>query len=270
MAVSVEKAQVRVSLGNSSSRREDARTCARVADKLAKVWFRQRVRNRGFGVISNDCWGSAVYPALGSQYQTPFVGLFLVADCYLRLLEDFRQLMSLPLRFTGRSRYRNLNERRENGSLRADYPIGVLGREVELHFLHYGDEREARAKWERRKARLPADTAKLFVRFGSAFEVIDRTLVGGFDSLPYPHKVVFVGAPEPKSEWTVYMKSPDGSGRIPADMHTDALMFRNPFFDLADWLNGGNGQPKGLYRFATRTILVPEMHCAPGDIRDRP
>lgn len=228
----------------------------RLKNKAMKLWFRSRVKSRNFTVVSNDCWGSAVYPALGLAYQTPFVGLFIWFECYLKLLTNFRQLMTSAVRFTDHSRYPAINERRATGILRQDYPIGLLGDDVEVHFLHYSSDVDARTKWERRISRMTFDQDRLYVRFAATETVPTLQEMAAFDALPYPHKVMFLGGEETRFQSAVCIPSGDGSLQAPAGMHRDEFIFAGRSFDLADWLNGGDGKPAGLYKLVTNHLMT--------------
>lgn len=97
-----------------------------------------------FIIISNNCWGFEIYQSLRRPYNTPFVGLYLYPDCYLKLLEKRDRLEQLPLRQATRSRYFETPPA---------HPVGLLDEESEIHFLHYKTFAEAREKWERRLQR---------------------------------------------------------------------------------------------------------------------
>jgi hypothetical protein len=174
------------------------------------------------------------------------------------LLRNFRPLITSPLRFCGSSRYAAINQRRDQGILRCDYPIGVLGDKVEIHFLHYSSESDAREKWERRTSRMTFDPDNLFVRFAATEAVPTYAEMSAFDALPYRHKVMFLGAEEPRIKSAICIPSFDGSLQAPANLYREDFIFRSPQFDLADWLNGGNGKPKGLYTVFTSALATRE------------
>nr|WP_010683984.1 DUF1919 domain-containing protein [Methylobacterium mesophilicum] len=114
------------------------------------------------------------------RYNTPFVGLFLYADDYIKLLTDFRANMSSELRFVTRSR---------NGQ-EPGWPIGVIGDDIEINFMHYGSVEEAREKWAYRTDRLPKEDDNLL------FKICDRDGFSGihadaFDQLPFKNKICF-------------------------------------------------------------------------------
>src|SRR5690242_17800928 len=102
-----------------------------------------------WAIVSNNCWGSNLYQERQLQYNAPFVGLWLFPADYLRLLQNFRECVIRPLDF-----YRGPDRP-------GDYPVGMLG-DVQVNFMHYKTEQDAREKWERRVARLPASDDDLF------------------------------------------------------------------------------------------------------------
>jgi uncharacterized protein (DUF1919 family) len=77
--------------------------------KLLLAWARHALRGHDFCIVSNNCWGAHVYQTLERPYQTPFVGLFLMPDDYLNLLENFHELIRQPLRFKNESRHEAVN-----------------------------------------------------------------------------------------------------------------------------------------------------------------
>jgi uncharacterized protein (DUF1919 family) len=92
-------------------------------------------------------------------YKTPTVGLFFFSDCYIKFLQDLKGNLNKELRFINVSKYEKGNQLRTSSY----YPIGVIGNEIEIHFLHYKTEDEAREKWDRRKSRVDFDN--LFISF---------------------------------------------------------------------------------------------------------
>jgi uncharacterized protein (DUF1919 family) len=58
--------------------------------RFRRQLLRMRVHDPEFTIVSNNCWGAHIYQNLGEPYRTPFVGLFLAPECYLRLLKRLR------------------------------------------------------------------------------------------------------------------------------------------------------------------------------------
>jgi uncharacterized protein (DUF1919 family) len=155
----------------------------------ARVTFLKRVglRNRDFTIVSDNCWGGFVYQQFALPYRTPFIGLFLFGDCYVRLLQDFeRNLAADPVMIDPeRSRY---VQTMIDGKSLGTYPVGVLGDGIELHFLHYQSAAAALRKWRERRARMnPGNT--LF-KFCDRL-VDDPVLIERFFALPFKHKISF-------------------------------------------------------------------------------
>jgi uncharacterized protein (DUF1919 family) len=110
----------------------------------------KQLRNTEFCLISNNCLGRRLYQILGRDYNTPFVGLFMMPACFTELVTHFEGYMRQELRFVNESKYPAHNRQRNASE---PYPIGILGN-AEIHFLHYKSEKEALEKWNRRKRRI--------------------------------------------------------------------------------------------------------------------
>ena len=68
------------------------------------------------------------------------------------------------------------------------YPIGHLGGQVEIHFLHYYSEEEAAEKWYRRARRINWNN---IVVFGMEQNLCTLEDIKAFDKLPYKRKFFF-------------------------------------------------------------------------------
>lgn len=150
--------------------------------------LRYFVGNTNFTIVSNNCWGAHIYQALNMEYLTPFVGVFLPPKSYLALLGRFDPLIRSELSFTDVSRLASLNQWRKRTGL--NYPIGLLGGEVEIHFQHYASQEEARSKWQRRCRRIAPDPERLFFKFDDR-EGATAEDIREFCNLPLKNKVCF-------------------------------------------------------------------------------
>lgn len=193
-----------------------------------------RIGDRGFALVSNNCWGNEAYSSLGRPYNTPFVGLFLFPECYLKLLRNLENYLTKKLVLTNFSRYFDTPR---------DYPVGHLDESIEIHFLHYRSEEEAMQKWERRSLRLVESIQEgvpTFVKMCDREGCTSHQLLR-FHDLPFDNKISM------------------GIGRFPSKNHCyipqlksatedsviDGLsLFRRRYryFDFAHWIKGG--QPK--------------------------
>lgn len=204
--------------------------------------LKMRLRSRDFTIISNNCWGAHVYQWSGMEYQTPFIGLFLVPECYLRLLSNLRFYLERPLVFRNRSRHAHLNLLREQRHLH--YPIGCLNDEVEIHFLHYETPLEASEKWSRRVKRVHPHDDQLFIKFcdynwGCRYPWCSDAQIAEFDRLPFRNKVCFVGRPMPEIRSAVWIPESRHDGFVPDGLVLSGLSPK--YFDAAGWIKGTNG-----------------------------
>jgi len=165
---------------------------------LSRWLMQQRVTNREFTIISNDCWGAQVYQELDLPYRTPFMGTFLMAPCYLKLLQDLPGYLRSPLHFTPQSRYEftdcdYLLKRNE----RHAYPIGLLKDDVEVHFVHYANEQEAREKWNRRLQRTLWDQGQLLIKFSNDRILCREEALSNSMPCPFPTRSALPIGPTP-------------------------------------------------------------------------
>jgi uncharacterized protein (DUF1919 family) len=203
--------------------------------KLRRMVLQTRLRRGKFSIVTNNCWGAHIYQELGIPYQTPFVGIFISPDSYLQLLTRLRYYLNSPLGFIPRSSEDWINEIRDRDTVR--WPIGILGDGIELQFMHYRNEAEAREKWQRRLLRFTQDDDQVFVKFCD----IDKPTpaqIERFDSLPWTHKVFF--AARPSSEINSCMVIPCHTNRVPDGFALSKLSPR--YFDTARWLMRGDGK----------------------------
>ncbi len=132
-----------------------------------------------FSIISNNCWGGIVYHDLGIAYQTPFVNMYMHADCFLAMLQDLPSYLKSPITFSHQSKYFNSP---------TNYPVGLL-KDVEIHFIHYQNLEQAKKKWLERVQRVNYE--KLLIVLSERDGCTTRH-VQLFDLLPYKNKVCFV------------------------------------------------------------------------------
>lgn len=203
------------------------RTRAQVYSRYEQV----KLRDKPFILVTNNCWGYGLYESLGREYNTPFIGLFLYPECYLRLLENFDEYLESKLAFGTCSRY---------FAHQAHYPIGYL-RDIEIHFLHYKSAEEACTKWERRLGRMQQARAggvncyfKFCDRDGCTYEQMAR-----FHALPHPLKLSLGVNPFPAAEHICIPQMRDKNSDSLID---GAAQFgkRYGYFDITTWINRGS------------------------------
>ncbi len=184
------------------------------------------LKNTDFSIISNNCWGGFVYQHFGLEYRTPFIGLFINTPCYIKLLKNI-DLIYEDLRFIQASESHYITNMKE-ADIYDKYPIGVLGADIEIHFLHYSNAEEARMKWEKRLRRL--NRKNLLVKFNQTGFL--PTLLAEFDQLPYKNKICFTAQEFPEIKSAIF---------LPRFRHENQVRFEHRYYrkhmNIAKYLN---------------------------------
>lgn len=154
--------------------------------RLTSVLRRRLVKHNDFTIISNNCWGGLVYKSYGLQYLSPTVGLFFMADDYIKFISNLEKYLSLDV-FESVS----IDESRHKEFLKRVHYHGVIGRldDIEIMFMHYKNINEAVTKWNRRKMRI--NPGKVIFKFSEQNECGEGH-IKRFIELGYPNKVCFI------------------------------------------------------------------------------
>ncbi len=199
-------------------------------DRYFSALQRRKLKNRDFSIIGNNCFAGGMYHKFGLQYNTPTIWTYIFPDDYIRFLENLDWYLKQPLMFKKETshdmahKFCQLTNR--------TYPIGVLGGDIEIHFMHYHTEAETTEKWARRAARLNREN--LFVVFSDGSEYHEE-LLERYEKLPYKHKIFFSSKPCPNSQCTVFVED-----YAMAEHVYDSTRNRRyeKYIDLVKWLNG--------------------------------
>lgn len=186
---------------------------------------RKKLKGTDFTIISNNCWGGHAYRWYDLPYRSPTVGLYFWAEDYLKFVSDLRHYIDGHLEFIPPSESRHFESLKELGQL--NVPIGLID-DVEIVFLHYKTETEAREKWERRCKRINWD--HILVK-NSYMNGCTDNIMQDFLSLNYDCKLFFAGSGVEKDGTVVY-KTNDNSVNV-----KDDTMHFNKYFDLTGWIN---------------------------------
>lgn len=201
-----------------------------VVNPIYNIYFRNRVKNVSFSIISNNCWGGGVYQDLKLPYTSPTIGLFFYVDDYLEFLRDLKYYLSCNLLFVEESKYEDVNvERMKSGKF---YPIGLLDNKVEIHFLHYKTEEEAMTKWHKRARRVDFDN--LFIKMDDRDGCTEKSIYV-FDKLPYKNKIFF-SSRKMDCISVVWLKLYSKMNCV-GDLYANKWSYRR-CFDIISWLNG--------------------------------
>ena len=183
--------------------------------------IRAKINNENFTIISNNCFAGSIYQDLGVEYRSPTVGLFFYSDCYMKFVDNMKYYLNLELIFTSKSKYHNN---------KLSYPVGILD-DIEIHFLHYATEKEAKEKWDRRKSRINFNN--IFYIFSDRDGFNDKNFE---DFLRFNgNKILFSANEKYKSENTVILKEFIGESQI-GEITLNKWMYIYEF-DICDFLN---------------------------------
>ena len=188
---------------------------------------RAGLEEREFTVLSNDCWGQALYEGYGLPLQTPLAGSGMYADCFIRFLSDIEGYLRSPLRFVRNTRHVALGRVRNQ---RWPWPIAVLREDVEVHFLHHRSEDACRRVWEAGCEKL--QLKRIAVKFSVDKDGATEEHVRRFAAMPFERKLLISRNHHPGIACAV---------EIPNYVANGAVMFRRSIkhFDCTHWLNTG-------------------------------
>lgn len=125
----------------------------KIDQKVVSKIRNKKIKNKDFTIISNNCFGGWLYRIYNLPYMTPTIGLFIMPEDYLKFVRNLNYYLSLELKFIDYKESRFCEYLSKNVHKFGQYPIGKLD-DIEIQFLHYSDENEAREKWNRRKQRI--------------------------------------------------------------------------------------------------------------------
>lgn len=194
----------------------------KVIQPIISFGWRLKNKNKTFSIISNNCWGGGIYQELKVPYYTPTIGLFFYPNDYIKFLTNLKHYCTdAELSFTKSSKHKLHT---------GQYPIGLLDGEIEIHFLHYKNEDEAREKWNRRKKRINWDN--LYIKMDDRDGCTEEHCTM-FDKLPYKNKIFFSASIRPYKS-SVYLPK-CGGGNVD-ELYGNKHLWRNDF-DIVSWLN---------------------------------
>jgi uncharacterized protein (DUF1919 family) len=204
----------------------------KVRDRLFSFYEASRLKNKSYVLVTNNCWGYELYNSTGREYNTPFIGLFLHPECYVRLLENFEHCLTAEMEFRQQSKYYAEPK---------SYPIGVIKGDIEVHFLHYKSQAEAREKWQRRVFRFKnavASGAEIYFKLCDC-EGCSPEHLARFHALPFQNKIS-IGLQRFNNPNHIHVpKLQNSSGSALVD---GARLFkkRYTYFDITHWLLQGD------------------------------
>ncbi len=156
---------------------------------LTRKSRRKKINKDDFTLISNNCWGGAVYEAYDLPKGSPTVGLYFVAEEFIKFASNLKYyLEECEMTFVKpeEARHKAFYETEKKWG---EYPIAHLD-DVEIAMLHFHSEEEVVEKWKRRCERINYD--RLIVKMNDQNQCA-REHVLAFLNLPLENKLFFTG-----------------------------------------------------------------------------
>ena len=182
----------------------------------------RKLKNRDFTVIASNCNGCVMCHDLGVRFNTPTVNLSMSAEDYLKFIKNLDKYLSEDIV-------------KKNANV--GYPVGTLGKDITLYFIHYKTFEEAVKKWNERKKRINRQNMFFMMtdRDGCTSEMIKE-----FDNLPYQNKVIFTSKNYPEYESAIFCEEFENEICVPIltewrNLRGERLYDR--YFDFVNWLN---------------------------------
>jgi uncharacterized protein (DUF1919 family) len=198
-------------------------------NSLYSMYAKTRLKNNEFCIICNNCFGGHLYETTNRPYNTPTVGLYFFAEDYIKFIENLDTCLKEEMAFIKQSRFEECHKEHQDSG----YPIGLLSNNLEIHFLHYKSEDEARIKWNRRKARILESEILVIMNDQNRFS---EDLMPRFNAVKYPK--VFLSAKQRDGD-DVTVVSYYKNKNVIGDMYHDKLKCLKDF-DLVSWIRNQN------------------------------
>lgn len=185
------------------------------------------INNSDFTIISNNCWGTFMYKKFGLEYRSPFVNLVVFAPDYIEMLENFSLELMKQLSFISHENSKYKDEMLQIGLYGQPYPIGLLNKKYELHFIHYHSENDAKDKWFKRVERM--NLARVIVKFSDG-DLFEESMVKRFENLAFKNKIAFVSKEFEESPSFVTLDKFRGEERVRDEWKNSSKEFNIVWF----------------------------------------
>ncbi|MCI8312757.1 MAG: DUF1919 domain-containing protein [Lachnospiraceae bacterium] len=182
-----------------------------------------KLKKSNISIISNNCWGGAVYHTLGLECQSPFKNLFVNDEDYIKLLQKLDYYMLCELKLDHYDIDVHSNQR---------YPVMLLDN-IYVHCNHDNNPDEVIKKWNRRKLKLNYNN--LFVEMYTE----NKEIANDFLKLnQYIKKICFVPFDNSSKE-LIQLKSYPGQKEFHEVVNSNARIGNNSLdYKIVDLLNG--------------------------------
>ncbi len=180
--------------------------CGKRSRERLNAEMAKRLEGADFTVFSNNCLGTMLYHDSGKEYTTPLINTAMDGTDFLKLLENPRHYLKADMQFV---KYEGIG-----------YPIARID-DIEIRFVHYKTEAEAREKFYKRAERINWDNIVVIATNHDGLYTTEN--MARFDKLPYK-KLMFVSEEYEQYPWAVCV--PQFKGRFQVRIMTSFANFK--------------------------------------------
>lgn len=186
---------------------------------------RSKLVKSNYTLISNNCWGGLTYEYLGKEFLSPTIGLYFMAEDYIKFIANLKKYIEMELKFIdlNSSRYKEYLVKNNQSTA----VIGLLG-DIEIIFLHYKTPAEAKEKWDRRKKKINYN--KIIYKFNDQNLCTEKELEK-FNELDLKNKICFTAK---KYDYQGFIQIKKYKKR---DFVKDDAYSYHKYFDIVSYIN---------------------------------
>lgn len=153
--------------------------CDKIGRHVRKVLLnpiqRRRLKTKDFSILSQNCVGSIWYHDLGLRFTSPTINMKFDPNDWIKFLDNFEYYINTPISFEQSDK---------------PYPVGRIGNDIFVEFVHYHSQQEVLEKWEQRCKRIYSRKAILAFDEGMTDENVLRFLAMNC----YKNRLLFINS----------------------------------------------------------------------------
>lgn len=199
----------------------------KIYDYISSYFYRKRLQNDNFTIITDTCIGGVMYHKLGKQFMSPTINLWMYENEFYRLIHNLRHYMAQPLRFV-------------HGI--ESTPTAYLD-DIMIHFNHYNSDEQAEAKWNERVKRINWDNLFIICSDRPDHGPITHEDMLSLKDIPCRGKVIFSTRQYDDIDYIVPLPKDPNGDYVNSYMFDKSKYFQRyrweSSFDWVHWLNTG-------------------------------
>lgn len=214
--------------------------------KLATYYFLNKLKNKDFTIISDNCWGASLYKQLGLKHKTPTIGLGMGKHGYLNFIEKLNtcEATNFIKELDSSHCYPLIPQ--------VIYPVGKTSLAT-IHFLHYKTYESAIRLFKIRYHTI--NWKNIFYKIDFEHDYYKPEHIQRWNDMKLPNSVAFYSK-RVKKIW---------NGDIHNGVYIDKWEKETSYildnfqgkFNYIEWLNSGKITTSVNYRILNFLILNP-------------